>query len=145
MTFTLGSAGMVTTSLPPLTRNLSLGTTGSDVTELQTFLQGQGYLTATPTGYFGNLTKAAVEKFQQANQIAPVSGLVGPLTRAKVNALLGTATNPAPPATTTSTSTQASPQAPSLWVQKVPKSPSCRSSSRPRAISPSPPRVTSAS
>ena len=98
------SSPVSTPSLPPLTRNLSLGTTGSDVTELQTFLQGQGYLTAAPTGYFGNLTKAAVEKFQQANQIAPVSGLVGPLTRAKVNALLGTTTTPAPPATTTSTS-----------------------------------------
>ncbi len=111
LAFTPGSAAVATapsggTSSPPFTRTLTVGSTGADVTELQTLLVQWGYLTATPTGYFGNLTNAAVKRFQAASSISPVSGLVGPLTRAKLNALIGagtasTATVTPPTATST--------------------------------------------
>ena len=70
------------------------------MTELQTFLVQQNYLAVTPTGYFGALTQAAVAKFQAANNIAPAAGYVGALTRAKLNALIGASSVPAPSATT---------------------------------------------
>jgi peptidoglycan hydrolase-like protein with peptidoglycan-binding domain len=63
------------------TRNLTIGSTGADVTALQTKLG------VTPaTGYFGAITKAAVMAYQTANGIVPASGYVGPLTLAKLNA-----------------------------------------------------------
>jgi peptidoglycan hydrolase-like protein with peptidoglycan-binding domain len=40
------------------------------------------------TGYFGNLTKSAVSRFQELNGLAAV-GRVGPLTLKKLNELLG--------------------------------------------------------
>jgi len=70
------------------TRNLTIGSTGADVTALQTKLG------VTPaTGYFGNITKAAVIAYQTANGIAPAAGYVGPITLAKLNG--GVATLPA--------------------------------------------------
>jgi murein L,D-transpeptidase YcbB/YkuD len=73
------------------TRTLSLGSSGTDVSSLQQFLQAQGYLDATPTGYFGTMTQAAVAQFQKANNISPV-GSVGPLTKAKITALTNSCT-----------------------------------------------------
>jgi peptidoglycan hydrolase-like protein with peptidoglycan-binding domain len=54
-----------------------------DVSVLQDFLNGAGYLKASPNGFFGKLTLAAVKSFQNANGISP-SGYVGPVTRAKI-------------------------------------------------------------
>ncbi|OHB17729.1 MAG: hypothetical protein A2749_01675 [Parcubacteria group bacterium RIFCSPHIGHO2_01_FULL_45_26] len=66
--------------------NLTVGSTGNDVTELQKVLIAEGYLSiAAPTSYFGALTKAAVIKYQAAHGISPQSGYVGPLTRAQLN------------------------------------------------------------
>ncbi len=63
------------------TRSLTIGSTGADVTALQTLLG------VTPaTGYFGNITKAAVIAYQTANGITPAAGYVGPITLAKLNA-----------------------------------------------------------
>ncbi|HUO50065.1 MAG TPA: peptidoglycan-binding domain-containing protein, partial [Candidatus Paceibacterota bacterium] len=47
-----------------LTKPLSLGSTGPDVTTVQQLLQTNGYLSIAPTGYFGTLTQAAVQKYQ---------------------------------------------------------------------------------
>jgi hypothetical protein len=66
------------------TRSLTVGSTGADVTELQTWLNSKGYLAVAPTGYFGNLTKAAVAAFQTANEITPAAGYFGPISQAKV-------------------------------------------------------------
>ena len=80
-----------------LQQNLSYGmsdtdtTTGKDITVLQNYLHVKGFLSVTPTGYFGNLTKAAVVSFQTAEGISPQSGFVGPLTRAKIQAIECTA------------------------------------------------------
>jgi peptidoglycan hydrolase-like protein with peptidoglycan-binding domain len=85
---TTTSTAPITSCTPlTLTRFLSLGSAGSDVSSLQTFLQAHGsYTYPTITGYFGPLTEAAVEAFQDANGIEAV-GIVGPKTSAKVTAI----------------------------------------------------------
>ena len=72
-----------------LSGQLSMGSTGSDVSELQSFLATNTYV--YPLGivsvYYGPLTADAVSQFQIAYGLPPV-GNVGPLTLAKINALL---------------------------------------------------------
>lgn len=67
-------------------RDLRFGSKLSpDVLELQKILVAKGFLAADgATGYFGQMTFAAVKKYQQANGIDP-TGFVGPATRAKLN------------------------------------------------------------
>jgi hypothetical protein len=76
------------------TKGIQYGDTGEDVTQLQIFLKNQGtdiYPEGLITGYFGNLTKLAVQRFQLKYNIAqsgnPGYGYVGPKTRAKINSL----------------------------------------------------------
>jgi peptidoglycan hydrolase-like protein with peptidoglycan-binding domain len=68
------------------TRSLSVGMSGGDVTGLQTILQAHGYFNNAITGYFGNITKAALQKFQSDHGLEAV-GVVGPKTRALLNQL----------------------------------------------------------
>jgi peptidoglycan hydrolase-like protein with peptidoglycan-binding domain len=63
---------------------LGYGSTGTDVTELQERLTALGDYSGPVTGYFGELTRAAVETFQEAHSIDQV-GYVGPGTRAALN------------------------------------------------------------
>jgi peptidoglycan hydrolase-like protein with peptidoglycan-binding domain len=76
------------------TRNLSLGMTNGDVKQLQTLLAEDStlYPEDKVTGYFGALTKQAVQRFQSKYGIAKagqsVYGYVGPATRAKLNSLI---------------------------------------------------------
>lgn len=68
------------------TRDLTIGSTGADVTALQTWLISRGYsIPAGATGYFGTQTQAAVSAYQAANGIYPTAGYFGPITRAHVN------------------------------------------------------------
>ncbi|MEN9604968.1 MAG: hypothetical protein RJB39_653 [Candidatus Parcubacteria bacterium] len=60
---------------------------GSEVTQLQSFLGKNGFFNQAATGYFGNVTLAAVKRFQAKYGI-PATGFVGMLTRAKINALM---------------------------------------------------------
>jgi len=74
-------------------RNLQKGSKGADVAMLQTFLSGQSglYPENLITGNFGLLTLAAVKKFQIKYGITAGGsgfGIVGPLTRTKLNKLL---------------------------------------------------------
>lgn len=85
-----------------LARNLSVGSSGADVVTLQKFLIKNGNTTLQGTGSFGSLTKAAVMKFQVANGISPVTGFVGPATRAFINNLLCGTTTSQPSITITS-------------------------------------------
>lgn len=63
-------------------RNLSYGSTGSDVKALQKQLKSLGYYkTGSVDGSFGPLTKAAVKQFQRKAKIT-VDGIIGPQTRA---------------------------------------------------------------
>lgn len=66
--------------------NLKVGSRGADVTALQTMLG------VTPaTGYFGNLTKAAVTAWQASHNL-PATGYFGPMSRTVANATGGTTT-----------------------------------------------------
>jgi hypothetical protein len=75
------------------TRNLSAGTSGEDVRQLQIKLNSEGF-TISQTGsgssgnettYFGELTRQAVVKYQVAKGISPAVGFVGPVTRERLN------------------------------------------------------------
>jgi hypothetical protein len=65
--------------------SFGFGTRGPQVTELQQLLTKLGFYNGPVTGYFGNLTRRAVIKFQQTYGISPATGFVGPLTRGKLN------------------------------------------------------------
>lgn len=68
---------------------MSIGARSNNVTSLQTFLASNNllYPEAMVTGYFGPLTQRAVTQFQLAYNLPPV-GAVGPLTLAKMNAMI---------------------------------------------------------
>ncbi len=81
-----------------ITSTLDLGASGSQVTELQTYLATDTniYPAGLVTGYFGPLTQAAVQRFQAAQGIVSSGspsttgyGRVGPTTMARINALNG--------------------------------------------------------
>src|SRR6185436_13937734 len=70
-----------------ITADLTVGSSGAQVSALQSALVSQGYLVmpaGTAMGYFGSLTKAAVMKWQAAVGL-PATGYFGPLSRAKFN------------------------------------------------------------
>ena len=72
-------------------KDLTVGSTGSNVVDLQRWLVNNQYLTmpaGVAYGYFGNLTKAAVARFQVAKGITPAVGYFGPKTMAVLNAML---------------------------------------------------------
>jgi len=82
-------------------RNLTIGSTGSDVVNLQNFLESKGFLTfpsGVSKGYFGGLTQSALARYQASVGIAPAAGYFGPMTRADVSTKCGntTPTNPKP-------------------------------------------------
>ncbi len=73
-----------------LTRQLEIGSTGTDVSSVQTFLAKDVtlYPEGLVTGYFGSLTSAAVSRFQTRNGIDAV-GRIGPVTIPVINAQMG--------------------------------------------------------
>lgn len=73
--------------------DLTIGSTGADVTALQSFLESKGVLTmpvGVAKGYFGSLTQAALAAYQTSQGISPAAGYFGPITRANVNAASAT-------------------------------------------------------
>lgn len=96
-----------------LTSTISEGMNGSAVTSLQQFLAKAGYFTAGVTGYFGPVTRQAVEQFQKAEGIVlngtPETtgfGAVGPQTRAAIQRLTCGGSGSNASATTTGTASQ---------------------------------------
>ncbi|HEY9582705.1 MAG TPA: peptidoglycan-binding protein [Candidatus Paceibacterota bacterium] len=89
-------------------RSLSLGVSGSDVTELQRVLALDPtlYPEANLSGYFGGLTQKAVQRFQVRYGIAVEGaqgyGVFGPATRAKFASVYGISTAMSTPAGTVS-------------------------------------------
>lgn len=90
--------------------NLTVGSTGTDVKNLQKVLNmsadtkvavsGAGS-PGMETSTFGPATKAAVIKFQTKYGISPAAGYVGAITRAKLNSMGGSvSTTPTTPGTT---------------------------------------------
>lgn len=63
---------------------LAVGSGGTAVTELQKKLIALGFLKGSATGYFGALTKKALQEFQKSKGLEPV-GYAGPGTRAALN------------------------------------------------------------
>ena len=93
------SGGSVSTGTS-ITSDLTIGSSGAQVSALQSALVSQGHLVmpaGVAMGYFGSLTKAAVMKWQAANGV-PATGYFGPISRAKFNASTG-ATGTVPGAT----------------------------------------------
>ena len=72
-----------------LERDLTVGSRGEEVKELQEFMAKDSalYPEGIISGYFGVLTKAAVRRFQEREGINPALGYVGPKTRARINVL----------------------------------------------------------
>jgi len=76
-----------------IARTLKYKMTGNDVKALQVYLNTHGYIVSKSgagsigheTTSFGAATRSAVIALQKANHITPVSGIVGPLTRAVIN------------------------------------------------------------
>jgi hypothetical protein len=93
--------------------NLTVGSTGTDVMNLQKVLNMSADTRVAASGvgspgqessYFGGLTKAAVVKFQLKHGISPAAGYVGPITRAKLNSMAGSVV--VPPVVTPGTNPQ---------------------------------------
>jgi hypothetical protein len=91
--FTISDNGipMQTTSASPgtvtnarFTKALGSGSTGSEVTALQTVLKRLGYFSGPVTGMYGPLTVASVKKYQAAHGLDQL-GSVGPGTRTALN------------------------------------------------------------
>jgi len=68
--------------------NLTVGSRGAEVSCLQEYLIGKGYLTvvSSPTGYFGTATRSGVAQWQAVAAISPAAGYFGPISRAAFNA-----------------------------------------------------------
>ena len=64
--------------------NMTVGSTGSNVVVLQSLLSEMGYLNVpagVAFGYFGNLTRDAVARYQVAQGVSPAAGYFGPITK----------------------------------------------------------------
>lgn len=88
--------GSSTTTCYNWSGNLTIGSTGPDVTTLQNYLTGTGHFTFSggATGYFGPITQAAVAAWQAANGVAPAVGYWGPISQAKYTQLCGSTGTP---------------------------------------------------
>lgn len=65
-------------------RLLKYGSRGKEVEELQKRLLEEGFFPEEPTGYYGAVTAYAVREYQRAHSL-PVLGILGPMTREKLN------------------------------------------------------------
>lgn len=86
-------------ALAAITTQLDIGSRGTEVTELQTYLAKDSsiYPEGLITGYFGPLTQAAVQRFQASQGIVSAGtpattgyGRVGPQTMLRINTLMST-------------------------------------------------------
>ena len=68
--------------------NLFYGTVETDVSQLQQFLKYEGLFSGTVTATFGPLTRSALISFQQQENIIPVSGYFGIISRAHANSII---------------------------------------------------------
>jgi hypothetical protein len=66
------------------TRDLKIGSRGTDVQALQDLLEGLGFFVGESTGYYGVQTRNAVQAFQFDRGL-PTVGVVGPRTRTSLN------------------------------------------------------------
>lgn len=96
------------------TRNLTIGSKGSDVSALQSFLISKGFsIPAGATGYFGIQTRTALAGYQSTNGITPAVGFFGPLTRGRL------ASGPSAPQITTPLQTAPVVEAPRVIKKRM--------------------------
>lgn len=87
--FSLLTFSLTTKAETLFTKDLYFGIQGdSEVIKLQEFLTDEGLYSGPITGNFFSLTLKAVKTFQQRENITPVAGYFGPITRTKANAIL---------------------------------------------------------
>jgi N-acetylmuramoyl-L-alanine amidase len=67
---------------------LKNGTTGASVTQLQSDLKKLGFMSIEPTGYYGNVTRTAVTRFQKKYGLKS-DGIAGSKTLGKISSLRG--------------------------------------------------------
>ena len=82
LTMTLLSSSLQT-SANYSTELIYLGSWHTEVPKIQQILSDKGYFNHEVTGYYGNITKTAVTKFQSDCGIV-ADGIVGPVTRSKL-------------------------------------------------------------
>lgn len=77
--------GNTSTSCFEFSRDLTVGSTGLDVSALQNYLKTTDHFpfAVGTTGYFGDVTHGAVVAWQSSNSIVPAAGYFGPLSRAR--------------------------------------------------------------
>ena len=103
------------------TEYLLPGSQDNEVLMLQKLLQREGFLTATPTGFYGAATETAVENFQAAHGLDKL-GVIGPSTRAVLNKIeqsLVTAAPTTPAASSTSSAVSAELQSELAAVEQL--------------------------
>ena len=64
--------------------NLTVGSTGSGVVVLQGLMTELGFLNVPaniPLGYFGEMTKDAVARYQASQGVTPTAGYFGPISK----------------------------------------------------------------
>ena len=96
---------------PIFNSDLIFGMISSEIKDLQKFLNKNGFTISSSgpgsigneTNKFGPATRAALIKFQKANNISPAIGYFGPITRALVNSILELDLNLKKPTDTQST------------------------------------------
>jgi hypothetical protein len=83
-----------TYQLSAIPRDLTIGSTGADVTSLQEFLvtkdvgpDATALANVGATGYFGLITQAALAEYQATVGITPAQGYFGPITRAYLRSI----------------------------------------------------------
>lgn len=97
---------------PVISRNLTPGTSGDDVKQLQEWLISQGYsIPAGATGYYGEQTKSAITEWQKANNIDAQGnyGYFGPISRNYIETKVNNTSLPTNKTSTTSTSIPSQP------------------------------------
>lgn len=77
--------GNTSTSCFEFSRDLTVGSTGPDVSALQNYLKTTDHFpfAVGTTGYFGDVTRGAVAAWQSSNGLVPPAGYFGPLSRAR--------------------------------------------------------------
>ncbi len=93
-------------------RDLTVGSTGEDVNNLQEFLTSQGFFNAEISGKFDSTTKNALIQFQKQVKLSPASGYFGSKTRNYINSLKT-------PAQETSNLDQADPNKTEIYVEAL--------------------------
>ncbi len=96
----------------------------SEITKLQVFLTEQGVYSGPITGNFLSQTYQAVRKFQTIQNVSPITGYFGPLTRAKANQIIAMSTGSPTVSNsinTTNTNTTVAKSKPTIPVAVIPK------------------------